>query len=642
MRRQTAENNNARIKRHPRYRFVLLLLFAVLSLSLVACDRGKEAEELDLQEARRLRGTQETNENPKDEEEERPTLTLNPDRAIQPSQRRMIFRSIPQEYRTTTTPAPPPVQTETPTAPVTTPSTGTPETTAPAPTPEPTTPAPETTPETTPEPTPEPTTTEEEMMTITFNTNGAPEIPAQVLPPGSLVEEPTAPVLDGQIFRGWFFINEVGDQKLFDFASRRQWVDLELSARWEPIPEETTTEETTTEETTVEETTAEETTEEPTAEPTPEPTTEEPPPEPTPEPTTEETTIEETTTETTVATYTVTFIDAADLAPFTGAPGEVITLPIPTKEGYTFKGWTYQDGTPASQEFTIPEYDVALFANWEIIPPVEDPVDPPPSTLPTTGNYVETATPIIAGIERSFLGLPGFASTEDLSTTTVLQAVVRNASADGITELSLEAVNARIRSNLKLNMTISAEQIQQDATYSFDPETQILTFNAAALPEGSAPNMTVLAADSDGSSAVATVYQIRTQYINDRVSALILDGEIIGYVDPIYGTSYLTSSLSGYSSYTYRFTAEGLISSKQFNQGSGQGLPGEGNAYANTVTLSSAQRAYVAPSSGNEVRTEFPAGTTLYSIPLNINGYHLIITPEGNLGPSWIKAELIG
>lgn len=355
MPRQAVEENKVQVKRRPRYRSLLLLMFAVLSIILVGCDRGKEAEELDLQEARRLRGTQESNLTSSNKDEERATLTLNPERAIQPSQRRMIFRSIPQEYRTTTTIAPQPTQTSSEQQ--TTPSSVTPETTTttttttipsttPSTTPETTTSQTTTVPTTTETTTTETTTTEAQTLTVTFYTNGGtPEVAPQEIQPGSLVSQPAQPVFEGNVFLGWYYVNEAGSSQLFDFANTTVWVDLDIYAVWEPVIEESTTTEPTTVETTTEATTTEATTP-------------------------VESSTDATTTEPTVAAtiaMTLDYQDNINVETIELTPGTTYALPRPELEGYTFLQWTYGDLTPVNNPdaFLVPESDFTLYAQWE-------------------------------------------------------------------------------------------------------------------------------------------------------------------------------------------------------------------------------------------------------------------------------------
>lgn len=67
-------------------------------------------------------------------------------------------------------------------------------------------------------------------------------------------------------------------------------------------------------------------------------------------------------------------------------PGSAIgELPVPVREGYTFTGWYYADGTLVTAE-DIVDGDFTLVAGWKEIPEVpaesEDPVTPEPPTNP--------------------------------------------------------------------------------------------------------------------------------------------------------------------------------------------------------------------------------------------------------------------
>ncbi len=46
---------------------------------------------------------------------------------------------------------------------------------------------------------------------------------------------------------------------------------------------------------------------------------------------------------------------------------EVVTLPIPTRRGYTFKGWKYKDKTVSDGAWKINGENIKLVADWKII-----------------------------------------------------------------------------------------------------------------------------------------------------------------------------------------------------------------------------------------------------------------------------------
>ena len=87
-------------------------------------------------------------------------------------------------------------------------------------------------------------------------------------------------------------------------------------------------------------------------------------------------------------TYTVTVVDSE--AAITGAgkyeAGKLVTIDAGMRLGYTFAGWTSNDGVSlgnwysSSTTFTMPAYDVTLTANWRLTP-----IDPTPS-IPSVSN----------------------------------------------------------------------------------------------------------------------------------------------------------------------------------------------------------------------------------------------------------------
>ena len=87
-------------------------------------------------------------------------------------------------------------------------------------------------------------------------------------------------------------------------------------------------------------------------------------------------------------TFTVTVVDSE--ATITGAgkyeAGKLVTIDAGMRLGYTFAGWTTQNGVTlanpysSSTTFTMPKYDVTLTANWRLTP-----IDPTPS-IPSVSN----------------------------------------------------------------------------------------------------------------------------------------------------------------------------------------------------------------------------------------------------------------
>ena len=66
--------------------------------------------------------------------------------------------------------------------------------------------------------------------------------------------------------------------------------------------------------------------------------------------------------------YTISFNSngSSYIAPITQDYGTIVSAPAdPTREGYTFAGWT-ENGTPASIPSTMPARNIALTANWTI------------------------------------------------------------------------------------------------------------------------------------------------------------------------------------------------------------------------------------------------------------------------------------
>ena len=449
-------------ERRPRPRMKRLglwLIFITMAFCLVACDRGKEAEEFDLQEARRMRGIHETTPSTGTSDETKPSLTLDPDRAVQPSQRRMIFRSIPQEYRTTTRAdvpestttteveeseeseetEEPTTTTEAPTTTTTEPTTTEPTTTEPTTTETPTETTTESPSTTTIDETTMGTIDPDKAITIEFDTHGGPDIPSQTVAPGSLIEEPEVPEIEGQTFLGWHYLNEYGVLQKFDFETQRLYLDFTLDGVWSPgfeESDETTTEESTTE---AEVTTTTEPMDEPTepsspvtipdepTETTTEPTTTEPT---TTEPTTTEPTTTEPTTTEPEPVYVITFITSDDNAPqpIEYTPGDVLELPVPSRDGYTFLGWVDENGTPIDPASFVPESDVTLYATWQEDTPQEDPVVVPPQVPQgQSGTYVQEADTSVRNVEDNFDNLPTFNNVQELTPTDLLEAVTRDA-----------------------------------------------------------------------------------------------------------------------------------------------------------------------------------------------------------------------
>lgn len=70
----------------------------------------------------------------------------------------------------------------------------------------------------------------------------------------------------------------------------------------------------------------------------------------------------------TPSTYTVT-VDGAVLGSY--SVGDVVTLTVPVKEGYTFNGWNSEDVTITDNTFTMPEHNVVVISTWTEIVPVK-------------------------------------------------------------------------------------------------------------------------------------------------------------------------------------------------------------------------------------------------------------------------------
>ena len=66
-----------------------------------------------------------------------------------------------------------------------------------------------------------------------------------------------------------------------------------------------------------------------------------------------------------VTKYNVT-VDGVLLGAY--APGVVVTLTVPTKDGYTFNGWSSEQVTVSDNTFTMPSEDVVVTSLWTAIP----------------------------------------------------------------------------------------------------------------------------------------------------------------------------------------------------------------------------------------------------------------------------------
>ena len=76
----------------------------------------------------------------------------------------------------------------------------------------------------------------------------------------------------------------------------------------------------------------------------------------------------------------VTFMETGDstIAPVTVKDGQSVSLPTPTREGYSFDGWHLANGTKIEGSSFVPESDVILYGRWTEIPP-----DPTPEYVAT-------------------------------------------------------------------------------------------------------------------------------------------------------------------------------------------------------------------------------------------------------------------
>ena len=152
---------------------------------------------------------------------------------------------------------------------------------------------------------------------ITFDSDGGSKVEAIVGEAGIEIAAPTDPTKEGYKFLGWY-LNDVE----YEFTVMPE-INITLVAKWEEV--ET--------------------------------------PEPGPDP---------------VVTYTLTFDvnggNALAENSITGEAGTAITLPVPTKEGYTFLGW--YNGEVKFEETTMPSENITLVAKWEEVETPEPGPDP--------------------------------------------------------------------------------------------------------------------------------------------------------------------------------------------------------------------------------------------------------------------------
>ena len=153
---------------------------------------------------------------------------------------------------------------------------------------------------------------------ITFDSDGGSKVETIVGEAGIEIAAPTDPTKEGYKFLGWY-LNDVE----YEFTVMPE-INITLTAKWEKV--ET--------------------------------------PGPGPDP---------------VVTYTLTFDVNGGVAlvdnKLTGEAGTAITLPVPTKEGYTFLGW--YNGEVKFEEITMPSENLTLVAKWEEVEipgPGPDPV----------------------------------------------------------------------------------------------------------------------------------------------------------------------------------------------------------------------------------------------------------------------------
>ena len=72
-------------------------------------------------------------------------------------------------------------------------------------------------------------------FTVTFETDGGSQVPAQTCRYGELVQRPEDPVKEGYVFDGWYWDVE-REHRPWDFAQDTVEDSMYLYARWQPVP----------------------------------------------------------------------------------------------------------------------------------------------------------------------------------------------------------------------------------------------------------------------------------------------------------------------------------------------------------------------------------------------------------------------
>ena len=72
-------------------------------------------------------------------------------------------------------------------------------------------------------------------FTVTFETDGGSQVPAQTCRYGELVQRPEDPVKEGYVFDGWYWDVE-REHRPWAFAQDTVEDSMYLYARWQPVP----------------------------------------------------------------------------------------------------------------------------------------------------------------------------------------------------------------------------------------------------------------------------------------------------------------------------------------------------------------------------------------------------------------------
>ena len=72
-------------------------------------------------------------------------------------------------------------------------------------------------------------------FTVSFETDGGSQVPAQTCRYGELVRRPEDPVKEGYVFDGWYWDVE-REHRPWDFAQDTVEDSMYLYARWQPVP----------------------------------------------------------------------------------------------------------------------------------------------------------------------------------------------------------------------------------------------------------------------------------------------------------------------------------------------------------------------------------------------------------------------